>query len=57
MFGKLFKPYDKLPGSITVEVDKPHSIIEEVFSWTKKEQTREQILARGATKEHISTPK
>lgn len=57
LFKKLFNPYDKKPASITVEMDKPHSIVEEVFSWLGKTITREQILDRQATKEHISTPK
>ena len=57
LFKKLFHPYDKKPNSITVEMDKPHSIVEEAFSWTNKKLTREQILDRQATKEHISTPK
>ena len=57
MFPKLFYPFDKVPASITVELDKPHSIVEEVFSWQPKELTREQIMDKSSMKEHISTPK
>jgi hypothetical protein len=58
IFQKLFKPYENVqPKSITVDMSKPHSIIEEVFSWVKKQQTREEILMRGANSSHISTPK
>ena len=38
-------------------MDKPHSLIDEVFSWSKKLMTIDQILKKGKTAEHITTPK
>ena len=37
--------------------EKDRSIVDEVFFWMEKNQTREQILMRGKTAQLISTPK
>lgn len=61
LFNKIFKKNrdddDSKPKSITADMKKPHSIVDEVFSWVKRQQTREQILQRGQTSQHITTPK
>ena len=62
MFDKLFKSGRDLKDSqrvrgITAPEDEPHSLVDEVFSWTRTQQTREQILNRGKSATHITTPK
>lgn len=61
LFNKIFKKRgdddDSKPKTITADMKKPHSIVDEVFSWVKRSQTREQILKRGQTSQHITTPK
>lgn len=51
LFNKIFKKAkeddENKPKTITADMKKPHSIVDEVFSWVKRSQTREQILKRG----------
>lgn len=49
------QPREKL--GISANMDQPHSIVDEVFSWERRLSTKDQILKKGNTAEHISTPK
>jgi hypothetical protein len=38
-------------------MNEPHSIVDEIFTWTKSDITREQLILKSNTTEKISTPK
>lgn len=47
----------KISGINAPPPNEPHSLIDEIFTWSLKNSTKEEILMRGKSAQHISTPK
>ena len=48
---------DKKLRTISAQIDVPHSIIDEVFSWVPCQLTKDDLLKKSSMSEKIGTPK